>query len=65
MDAVISAPVAANGDFAADVAAFSAYWRTVREATGQAAAIEAAQAGRARGAIPVPAHAMPARSTTG
>ncbi len=31
MDAVISAPVAANGDFAADVAAFSAYWRTVRE----------------------------------
>lgn len=31
MDAVISAPVAANGDFAADVAAFSAYWRAVRE----------------------------------
>jgi len=31
MDAVISAPVAANGDFAADVAAFSTYWRTVRE----------------------------------
>lgn len=31
MDAVISAPVAANGDFAADVAAFSAYWRKVRE----------------------------------
>ncbi len=31
MDAVISAPVAATGDFAADVAAFSAYWRTVRE----------------------------------
>jgi thioesterase DpgC len=31
MDAVISAPVATNGDFAADVAAFSAYWRTVRE----------------------------------
>jgi thioesterase DpgC len=31
MDAVISAPVAANGDFAADVAAFSGYWRTVRE----------------------------------
>jgi thioesterase DpgC len=31
MDAVISAPVAANGDFAADVAAFSAYWRNVRE----------------------------------
>lgn len=31
MDAVISAPVAANGDFAADAAIFSAYWRTVRE----------------------------------
>jgi (3,5-dihydroxyphenyl)acetyl-CoA 1,2-dioxygenase len=31
MDAVISAPVAATGDFAADVAAFSAYWRKVRE----------------------------------
>lgn len=31
MDAVISAPVAANGDFAADAATFSAYWRTVRE----------------------------------
>ena len=31
MDAVISAPVAANGDFAADAAAFSAYWRKVRE----------------------------------
>ncbi|MDP1840122.1 MAG: enoyl-CoA hydratase/isomerase family protein [Reyranella sp.] len=31
MDAVISAPVVANGDFAADAAIFSAYWRTVRE----------------------------------
>jgi thioesterase DpgC len=31
MDAVISAPVAATGDFAADVAAFSAYWHKVRE----------------------------------
>lgn len=31
MDAVIAAPVATSGDFAADVAAFSAYWRTVRE----------------------------------
>lgn len=31
MDAVISAPVATNGDFAADVAAFSTYWRNVRE----------------------------------
>lgn len=31
MDAVISAPVAATGDFAADVAAFSAYWRAARE----------------------------------
>jgi thioesterase DpgC len=31
MDAVISAPVAATGDFAADVAAFSAYWRKARE----------------------------------
>lgn len=31
MDAVISAPVAANGDFATDAATFSAYWRTVRE----------------------------------
>ncbi|MGQ0581516.1 MAG: enoyl-CoA hydratase/isomerase family protein [Reyranella sp.] len=31
MDAVISAPVAATGDFAADAAAFSAYWRKVRE----------------------------------
>ena len=31
MDAVISAPVAANGDFAADVAAFSAYWGQARE----------------------------------
>ena len=31
MDAVISAPVAANGDFAADVAAFSTYWRAARE----------------------------------
>ncbi|TAJ37813.1 MAG: enoyl-CoA hydratase/isomerase family protein [Reyranella sp.] len=30
MDAVISAPVATNGDFAADVAAFSAYWRHAR-----------------------------------
>ena len=31
MDAVISAPVAATGDFTADVAAFSTYWRTARE----------------------------------
>ncbi len=31
MDAVISAPVATTGDFAADVATFSAYWRTVHE----------------------------------
>ncbi|MBI3196118.1 MAG: enoyl-CoA hydratase/isomerase family protein [Rhodospirillales bacterium] len=30
MDAVISAPVAANGDFAADAAAFSAYWQKAR-----------------------------------
>ena len=30
MDAVISAPVATNGDFAADVATFSAYWRNAR-----------------------------------
>ena len=31
MDAVISAPVATSGDFAADVATFSAYWRKARE----------------------------------
>ncbi len=31
MNAVISAPVAADGDFAADVAAFSAYWRNAGE----------------------------------
>ena len=31
MDSVISAPVAASGDFAADAAAFSAYWRASRE----------------------------------
>lgn len=32
MDSVVSAPpVAASGDFAADVAAFSAYWRTTRQ----------------------------------
>ena len=31
MDAVISAPVAATGDFAADVDAFSTYWRAARE----------------------------------
>jgi thioesterase DpgC len=31
MDSVVSAPVAASGDFAADGAAFSAYWRNARE----------------------------------
>jgi thioesterase DpgC len=31
MDSVISAPVAASGDFAADAAAFSAYWRSARQ----------------------------------
>ena len=35
MDAVISAPVAANGDFAADAAAFSAYWRNARQQLGR------------------------------
>jgi len=32
MDSVVSAPVAASGDFAADRAAFSAYWRAAAEA---------------------------------
>src|SRR5262245_38184074 len=31
MDSVVSAPVAASGDFAADAAGFSAYWRDARE----------------------------------
>ena len=31
MDSVVSAPVAASGDFAADAAAFSAYWRDLRD----------------------------------
>jgi len=31
MDSVVSAPVAASGDFAADAAAFSAYWRAAKE----------------------------------
>jgi thioesterase DpgC len=31
MDSVVSAPVATSDDFAADVAGFSAYWRTARE----------------------------------
>jgi thioesterase DpgC len=31
MDAVVSAPVAASGDFAADAAAFSSYWRATRD----------------------------------
>jgi thioesterase DpgC len=31
MDSVVSAPVAASGDFAADVAAFSAYWRALKD----------------------------------
>jgi (3,5-dihydroxyphenyl)acetyl-CoA 1,2-dioxygenase len=35
MDAVTAAPVAANGDFAADAAIFSAYWRNARERLGR------------------------------
>ena len=31
MDSVVSAPVAASGDFAADAAGFSAYWRDARQ----------------------------------
>jgi thioesterase DpgC len=31
MDSVISAPVAANGDFAGDTATFSAFWRSAKE----------------------------------
>src|SRR5262245_30103900 len=31
MDSVVSAPVAASGDYAADLAAFSAYWRAAKE----------------------------------
>jgi enoyl-CoA hydratase/carnithine racemase len=31
MDSVVSAPVAASGDFAADTAAFSAHWRELNE----------------------------------
>ena len=52
MDAVISAPVAANGDYEADAAAFSAFWRNTRERLGRlppkpqrdAGAVEAAEA---------------------
>jgi thioesterase DpgC len=35
MDSVVSAPIAASGDYAADVAAFSAYWRSARERLAQ------------------------------
>ena len=38
MDAVISAPVAANGDYEADAAAFSAFWRSTREWLGRLSA---------------------------
>ncbi len=31
MDSVVSAPAAASGDFAADVAAFSTYWRKLKD----------------------------------
>ena len=31
MDSVVSAPVAASGDFSADAADFSAYWRTAQQ----------------------------------
>ena len=52
MDAVISAPVAANGDYETDAAAFSAFWRSTRERLGRlpakpqrdAAAVEIAEA---------------------
>ncbi|MBX9943538.1 MAG: enoyl-CoA hydratase/isomerase family protein [Reyranella sp.] len=52
MDAVESAPVAANGDFAADAAKFTAYWRAANQALGRlpakpqrdAAATDAAEA---------------------
>ena len=52
MDAGISAPVAANGDFDADAAAFSAFWQSTRDRLGRlpakpkrdAAAIETAEA---------------------
>jgi len=52
MDAVISAPVVATGDYEADVAAFSAFWRNARDRLGRlptkaqrdAAAVEAAEA---------------------
>jgi (3,5-dihydroxyphenyl)acetyl-CoA 1,2-dioxygenase len=52
MDSVVAAPVTASGDFSADVAGFSAYWRTSKErlarlpakAKRDAAAQEAAEA---------------------
>ena len=52
MDSVVAAPIAASGDFSADVAGFSAYWRTSKErlarlpakAKRDAAAQEAAEA---------------------
>src|SRR5260370_26499647 len=31
MDSLVSAPVAASGDFLADAASFSAYWRTAKQ----------------------------------
>ena len=31
MDSVVAAPIAASGDFSADVAGFSAYWRMSKE----------------------------------
>ena len=43
MDSVVAAPVAASGDFSADVAGFSAYWRSV-----QATALPPARQGQAR-----------------
>ena len=74
MDSVVSAPVAASGDFSADVAGFSAYWRSARQQLSRlpakpkrdAAAHDAAEASsrpRATPASPSCA-AMPARSTT-
>ena len=74
MDSVVSAPVA-NGDFAADAAAFSAYWRDAKQRLARlpakpkrdpAATTRPRRSSRPRATHASPScAAMPARSTTG
>ena len=48
MDTVVAAPIA-SGDYAADVAAFSAYWRTAGQQAARDARYAARKAKRRKG----------------